>query len=41
MEPYTLPQSPQMTLISLLKQSGADGQTVKQLNRILQRYKKV
>lgn len=30
-----------MTLISLLKQSGADEQAVKQLNRILQRYKKV
>ena len=30
-----------MTLISLLKQSGADEQSVKQLNRILQRYKKV
>ncbi len=30
-----------MTLISLLKQSGADEQMVKQLNRILQRYKKV
>lgn len=29
-----------MTLISLLKQSGADEQAVKQLNRILQRYKK-
>ncbi len=30
-----------MTLISLLKQSGADEQSVKQLNRILQGYKKV
>ena len=30
-----------MTLISLLKQSGADEQAVKQLNRILQQYKKV
>ncbi len=30
-----------MTLLSLLKQSGADEQAVKQLNRILQRYKKV
>lgn len=30
-----------MTLISLLKQSGADEQAVKQLNRILQRYKKM
>ena len=30
-----------MTLISLLKQSGADEQAVKQLNRILQRYKKL
>lgn len=30
-----------MTLLSLLKQGGADEQTVKQLNRILQRYKKV
>lgn len=30
-----------MTLISLLKQSGADEQAVKQLNRILQNYKKV
>ena len=30
-----------MTLISLLKQSGTDEQAVKQLNRILQRYKKV
>lgn len=30
-----------MPLISLLKQSGADEQAVKQLNRILQRYKKV
>ncbi len=30
-----------MTLISLLKQSGADEQAVKQLNRILQRYRKV
>ena len=30
-----------MTLISLLKQSGADEQAVMQLNRILQRYKKV
>lgn len=30
-----------MTLISLLKQSGADEQAVKQLNRILQHYKKV
>lgn len=30
-----------MTLISLLKQSGADEQAVKQLNRILQSYKKV
>lgn len=30
-----------MTLISLLKQSSADEQAVKQLNRILQRYKKV
>ena len=29
-----------MTLISLLKQSGADEQAVKQLNRILQRYRK-
>lgn len=30
-----------MTVISLLKQAGADEQAVKQLNRILQRYKKV
>ncbi len=30
-----------MTLLSLLKQAGADEQAVKQLNRILQRYKKV
>ena len=30
-----------VTLISLLKQSGADEQAVKQLNRILQTYKKV
>ncbi len=30
-----------MTLISLLKQSGADEQAVKQINRILQRFKKV
>lgn len=30
-----------MTLLGLLKQSGADEQAVKQLNRILQRYKKV
>ena len=30
-----------MTVLSLLKQSGADEQMVKQLNRILQRYKKV
>lgn len=30
-----------MTLISLLKQSGADEQAVKQLNRVLQNYKKV
>jgi len=30
-----------MTLISMLKQSGADEQAVKQMNRILQRYKKV
>ena len=30
-----------MTLLSLLKQGGADEQAVKQLNRILQRYKKV
>jgi beta-galactosidase len=29
-----------MTLLSLLKQSGADEQAVKQLNRILQRYRK-
>ncbi len=30
-----------MTLLSLLKQAGADEQAVKQLNRILQRYRKV
>ncbi len=30
-----------MTLISLLKQGGADEESVKQVNRILQRYKKV
>ena len=30
-----------MTLLSLLKQSGADEEAVKQLNRILQQYKKV
>ena len=30
-----------MTVLSLLKQGGADEQMVKQLNRILQRYKKV
>lgn len=30
-----------MTLISMLKQSGADEQAINQLNRILQRYKKV
>lgn len=30
-----------MTLLSMLKQSGADEQAVKQMNRILQRYKKV
>ena len=30
-----------MTVLSLLKQSGADEQMVKQLNRVLQRYKKV
>lgn len=30
-----------MTLLSLLKQSGADEEAIKQLNRILQRYKKV
>ncbi len=30
-----------MTLVSLLKQAGADEQAMKQLNRILQRYKKV
>ena len=30
-----------MTVLSLMKQAGADEQTVKQLNRILQRYKKV
>ncbi len=29
-----------MTLISLLKQGGADEETIKSLNRILQRYKK-
>ncbi len=29
-----------MTLLSLLKQSGADEQAVKQMNRILQRYRK-
>lgn len=30
-----------MTLLSLLKQGGADEQAVKQMNRILQRFKKV
>ena len=30
-----------MTVLSLLKQGGADEQMVKQLNRVLQRYKKV
>ena len=30
-----------MTVLSLMKQAGADEQMVKQLNRVLQRYKKV
>ena len=30
-----------ITLVSLLKQIGADESAMKQLNRILQRYKKV
>ena len=30
-----------MTLVSLLKQGGADEESIKQINRVLQQYKKV